>query len=55
MIKNMKHIMSKTNCCSNYSDSDIVNSSFSLGERACFEVLDFLNDYENSLLLLTEC
>lgn len=40
--------MSKTNCCPNYPDSDTVNNSFSLDERACFEVLDFLKDCENS-------
>lgn len=51
----MKHILSKINCCPNYPDSDTVNNSFSLDKRACFEVLHFLKDYENSWsFLLTE-
>lgn len=46
MIKNVKHIMNKTDCCPNYPNSEAVNSSFNLEKNACFEVLDFLEDYK---------
>lgn len=46
MIKNMEHIMNNTDCCPIYPNSEAVNGGFSPEKKACFEVLDFLKDYQ---------
>lgn len=50
VINNMKYIMNNTDCCPIYPDSEAVNGGFSLEKKACFEVLDFLKDYQRFLI-----
>lgn len=57
MVKNVKHSMSKTNCCPNNPNSEADKGSFDLERKVCFEALDFMKDYKKSfyLLLFNDC